>query len=147
MPAASVIVVTDGSLTLADDPAGLLTGDSYECQVTTCAIGATPNLQTVPATWCAPETQVPAATGYELTVEWLQDWRDPAGGLSGYAYTNDTLEKAFELKLDKDDTTPVATGLVRIVAGGYGGAAGVPLAATAVWPIQGKPTITMPAAA
>src|SRR5262245_57287849 len=109
MAAPTVIVVTNGSRKLADDAAGLATGDAYECQVTSAAITSSPNLQTVPATFCAPETQTPAATGYTLDVSWLQDWTAPGGGLSFYAYEHDTEEKWFELKLDKDDTEPVAT--------------------------------------
>jgi hypothetical protein len=146
MPAATLIVVTDGMLTLAADEAGILTGQSFPCQVTTAAITATPNLQDVPATFCAPATQVPAATGWQLDVKWLQDWTAPGGGLSGYTFTNDTLLQYFELKLDKDATDVVASGWVRLVAGAFGGDAGVPLPAEAVWPIQGKPEITMPAA-
>jgi hypothetical protein len=139
----TIIVITDGSLKLAESEAGLDTGEAFTCQVTSAAINATPNLQTVPATFCAPESQAPAATGYELVASWLQDWRDPGGGLSGYTFTNDTLTKWFELKLDAADVTPVATGQVRLVAGAFGGDAGVPLPATATWPLAGKPTITM----
>jgi hypothetical protein len=147
MTAAAIIVVTDGELTLADDEAGLVTGPAFQCQVTSAALNASPNLQDVPATFCSPATQAPAATGYTLAVEWLQDWRAPSGGLSGYCYTNDTLLKWFQLKLDAADTAPIATGQVRLVAGAFGGSAGTPLPATAEWPVQGKPEITLPAAA
>jgi len=145
MAAPTVIVITDGSLVLADDEAGLAAGLGFECQVTEASINAVPNLETVPATFCAPESQAPAATGYSLAVAWLQDWTAPGGGLSGYAFTHDTEEKWFELKLDKDDATPIATGQVRLVAGAFGGAAGIPLPATSEWPLAGKPDITMPA--
>lgn len=145
MPASTVIIITDGSLKLADDEAGLVTGDSYECQVTEAAINAVPNLQTVPATFCSAETQAPAATGWSLAVAWLQDWTAPGGGLSGYAFTHDTEEKWFELKLDKDALEPIAVGQVRLVAGAFGGAAGVPLPAAAEWPLAAKPDITMAA--
>ena len=145
MAAPTVIVITDGSLKLADDEAGLTLGESFECQVTEASINAVPNLETVPATFCAAETQAPSATGWTLAVSWLQDWTAPGGGLSGYTFTNDTAEKWFELKLDKDDLTPVATGQVRLVAGAFGGAAGIPLPATAEWPCSAKPDITMAA--
>jgi hypothetical protein len=140
----TVIVVTNGTLLLADDEAGLVTGVGYECQVSSAAINATPNLQQVPATFCAPASQIPAATGFELALTWLQDWTSPGGGLSGYAYTNDTLTKFFSLTLN-DQTEPIATGSVRVVAGAYGGDAGVPLTSQTVWPLVNKPTITMPA--
>ena len=142
----SVIVITDGSLKLADSQAGLTTGTAFECQVIEAAVNATPNMQTVPATWCAGESQSAGATGWELAVTWLQDWRSPTGGLSGYAYTNDAQAKWFELKLDKDDTTPVATGQAYVVAGAFGGAAGVPAQASATWPCLAKPSVTLPSA-
>lgn len=145
MPAPTVILITDGSLKLADDEAGLALGEAFECQVTEAAINAVPNLTTVPATFCSGEAQAPAATGWALALSWLQDWTAPGGGLSGYAFTNDTVEKWFELKLDKDDTTPVATGQVRLVAGAFGGAAGTPLPASAEWPLSAKPDITLAA--
>lgn len=144
MAAATIIVITNGTLKLADDQAGLATGDVYECQVNESAVNATPNLQTVPATLCQAETQVPAATAYELALTWLQDWTAPGGGLSMYAYTNDTLSKWFSLTLD-GGTEPVCEGEVRVVAGSFGGPAGTPLQTTATWPIQGKPVITAPA--
>lgn len=146
MPA-TVIVITNAHLKLADTEAGLTTGVDYQCQVTEAAINATPNLQTIPATFCQAEGQAPAATGYELALTWLQDWTAATGGLSGYAYTNDALEKWFSLTLTDSATgPPVATGKVRIVAGSYGGAAGTPLTTTQTWPIQGKPVITLPTA-
>jgi hypothetical protein len=101
-------------------------------------------LQTVPATFCAPESQAPAATGYELAITWLQDWTAPGGGLSKWAFDNDTNEMWFSLSVDDTDT-PLAVGQVRVVAGAFGGDAGTPLTATATWPIIGKPDITVPA--
>jgi hypothetical protein len=144
MPAPTVITITDGVLVLADTEAGLTTGMGFECQVTEASINATPNLQTVPATWCASESQAPAATGFELAITWLQDWTAEGGGLSMYAFENDTLQKWFSMQLDADVATTVATGQVRLVAGSYGGAAGTPLTATATWPLAAKPVITVP---
>ena len=144
MTAPVVIVITNGTLTLADTEAGLSAGEGFECQVSEAAINATPNLQTVPATFCEPESQSPAATGYELAITWLQDWTAEGGGLSNYAFVNDATTKWFELTLD-GGTEPIATGQVRLVAGSFGGAAGTPLTATATWPLASKPTITVPA--
>jgi hypothetical protein len=145
MPAPTVITITDGVVKFADDEAGLTAaGEAFECQVTEAAINATPNLQTVPATWCSPESQAPAATGFELAITWLQDWTAPGGGLSMYAFENDTETKWFSMQLDLDDDSTVATGQVRVVAGSYGGAAGTPLTATATWPLAAKPAITVP---
>lgn len=146
MTAPTVIQITNGTLTLADTEAELETGgENFECQVTSAAINATPNLQTVPATFCEPESQSPSSTGYELAVTWLQDWTAPGGGLSYYAFQNDTLTKWFSLSLDTGET--VAIGQTRIVAGSFGGDAGTPLTSSTTWPLASKPNITVPAAA
>lgn len=143
----TVIVITNATLKLADDAATIGTGgEDFSCQVTSAAINANANLQTVPATFCAGESQAPAATGYELAITWLQDWTASGGGLSMYAFDNDTLTKAFSLTL-VGATEPIATGSLRIVAGSFGGDAATPLTATQTWPIIGKPSITAPAIA
>jgi hypothetical protein len=147
MPAPTIMTITtEGSLVLADDEAGLAAGNTFSCQVTSAAITAVPNLQTTPATFCNPETETPAATGWQLVVSWLQDWTAPEGGLSGYAFDNDTAEKWFELK-PSSDAEPTAVGIVRLVAGAFLGDAGTPLVASATWPLAAKPTITYPPAA
>jgi len=139
-----VIIVTNAKVMLGDTQAdvtpGTGTGDAFECQVTSAAINATPNLQQVPATFCAPASQAPAATSFELALTWLQDWT-VADGLSMWAFTNDTLTKWFSLTLE-GATEPSAVGEVRVVAGSYGGDAGTPLTATQTWPCVNKPTIT-----
>ena len=143
--AQTVIVITDANVQFADTEVGLATAPDFQCQVVSAAINANPNLQTVPATFCAGETQVPGKTGYELALNWLQDWTAPGGGLSFFAYENDALEMYFSLSLN-DTTEPLATGVCRVVAGAYGGDAGTPLQTTATWPCIGKPEITVPAA-
>ncbi len=144
MSAPTVIIITNGVLTLADTEAELDTNSSdFQCQVTEAAINATPNLQTVPATFCAPESQSPAATGFELAITWLQDWTAPGGGLSNYAFENDTTTKWFSLKMDTGETA--AKGQTRVVAGSFGGPAGTPLTASTTWPLAAKPTIIVPA--
>lgn len=143
----TVILVTNAKLLLGDAsadviPPGTATGESFECQVTSAAINANANLQTVPATFCSAESQAPAATGWELALTWLQDWTDP-DGLSFYAFENDTMSKYFSLTLE-GSVEPIASGQVRIVAGSYGGDAATPLVATQTWPLVTKPTITKP---
>jgi len=139
---ATVIVVTDATVQFGD----VATGVDYACQVTKAELVATPNLQTVPATGCQPETQVPAATGYTLDLEWLQDW-GATDSLSQYLYDNETTEADFSVVLVNGDAlVPVASGTVRLVPGSYGGQFGTPLLATASLPVQGKPVIG-PAAA
>jgi hypothetical protein len=144
MMAQTVIVITNAHVKFADDEAGLATAPDFQCQVVSAAINANPNLQTVPATFCSGETQVPGQTGFELALNWLQDWTAPGGGLSKYAYDNDAMEKFFSLTLS-DGTEPIATGTLRVVAGAFGGDAGTPLQTSTTWPIIGKPDIVTPA--
>ena len=141
MPA-TVIVVTDATVRFGD----VATGVDYKCQATNAEVQATANLQTVPATGCQPETQVPAASSYVLHLEYLQDW-NATDSLSQYLFDNETDEVDFSVSLDATDTTamPVASGTVRLVAGSYGGAFGTPLIATVDLPVQGKPVIGLAA--
>lgn len=141
------MVITNASLKFADSQAALTTAPDFQCQVNSAAINANANLQTVPATFCAGESQVPAASGYELALTYLQDWTVAAGaGISFYLWDNDAAAKYFSLSLAGTTGPPLATGQCRIVAGTYGGDAGTPLQADVVLPIQGKPTITKPTA-
>jgi len=144
--ARSVIIINAPVFKLADTEAGLDAGEAYECQLTSAAITPQPVTNTIPATGCAPATQSPGRTGFQLDLAWLQSWGDPGGGLSGYAYNNDTLPKWFSLALDAD-AVPLAVGQVYIVAGAYGGTFGdgSAAAATAAWPCLDKPVITTPA--
>jgi hypothetical protein len=131
---------------LADSEAALTTGVAYECQLTSCEIASTPNMKDVPATGCAGASQTPGLSSWALNLNWLQDWTAPGGGLSGYAYTNETAEKWFSLQLDANVATTVATGHCWVISGSYGGAiGGDPAPATAVWPCLEKPDITFPA--
>jgi len=138
--AQTVIVITNANVQFADDATGIATAPDFQCQVISAAINANPNLQTVPATFCSGETQVPGQTGFELALTWLQDWTATAG-LSEFAWDNDAAEKYFSISLDDAVGSPIATGVCRVVAGAFGGDAGTPLQATATWPIIGKPDI------
>jgi len=144
--ARAVITLNNPIFKLADTEAGLTAGDSYECQLTSAAITPSPVSNTIPATGCAPATQSPGRTGYSIDLAWLQDWSVPGGGLSGFAYENDTAPKWFSFQLDAADTAPIATGQVYVVAGAYGGTFGdgSAAAASASWPCLDKPTITIP---
>lgn len=145
--ARTVITINNPIFKLADSEAGLTSGTAYECQLTSAAITPQPVSNTIPATGCAPATTSPGRTGYQLDLAWLQDWTAAAGGLSGYAYNNDTLPKWFSLALDSVGApTVVATGQVYVVAGAYGGTFGDGSAApaTASWPCLDKPAITLP---
>lgn len=145
--ARSVITINNPIFKLADTQAALGTGTAYECQLTSAAITPQPVFNTIPATGCAPATQSPGRTGFQLDLAWLQDWTATAGGLSGYAYDNDTEPKWFSLEVDSvDHPEVVATGQVYVVAGAYGGVFGdgSAAAATATWPCLDKPTIAKP---
>lgn len=147
--ARTVLRFNNPTLKLADTEAGLSTGTAYECQVTSAVVTANPTFQEIPATGCAPATQSPGQTGYQLDVEWLQDWNAPAGGLSGYAFENDGAPKWIEIVPDVADPTTKLTGQVYIVAGNFGGTFGDGSAgvSTATWPFVDKPVVTTPVAA
>ena len=142
MAGPTVLNLKQCTVKFADTSAGLTSAPDFTCQVTSAAVKVNAKLQTVPATMCAPESQSPAASGWSLDLQWLQDWGAAApGGMSEYMFTNDTQLKFFELK-PVDPTAPTCNGECYIVAGDYLGAAGTPLLATATCPMPQKPTIT-----
>jgi len=142
----TAIIMNNPTFKLATTQAGLSAGTAYECQLTQAVINALPNFTTIPATSCAPATQSPGKTGWELQVDWLQDWSASLGGLSGFAYTNDTKPMWFELIADPATPAVKATGQVYLVSGSYGGPIGTgdAIAATATWPCLDKPVIAFP---
>lgn len=145
--ARSVLILTNPTFKVADTEAGLATGQAFECQLTSAVLTPQPTTTTIPATGCAPATNSPGKTGYNLDLAWLQDWNAPGGGLSGYAFANDGALKWFELVPDKADVAVGAIGQAFVVAGGFGGTFGDGSAAatTATWPCADKPAITTPA--
>jgi hypothetical protein len=148
--ARTVITLNNPIFKLADDEASLATGEAFECQLTSAVITANPVFNTIPATGCAPATQSPGRTGYQLDLAWLEDWTASAGGLSGYALENDGAAKWFSFALDSVGApTVVATGQCYVVAGGFGGTFGDGSAAAtaATWPLLDAPTVTTPALA
>ena len=138
-------VITAAVITFADDQAGLETATlTYDCVTTGAGFTASPNLTDVPATGCAPKSQVAAASSWVLDIAWLQDWQSPGGGLSGFMFENDALTKWVRV----EPTTPGLPAMeaeVTIVAGTYAGTFGELLVATSSCPTSGKPTIALPA--
>lgn len=147
--ARTVITLINPKLVVAATQAGLATGTAYECQLTSAALVPTPNTTAVPATGCAPATNVPGRSTWELQMAWLQDWTAPAGGLSNYCIINEGLLVWYKLTLDNvGSPTTVATGQAYVAAGQYGGEfGGAPAVATANWPCFDKPAFTVPALA
>ena len=149
MANATVITITDSIVKMSvgdteppdwDAATGV---ETFSCQVATAAINATPNLADVPATFCQPATQVPAASSYEVAITALQDWTDVAG-LSMFLFDNETKLGWVQLSIptnDVGDAIAVATAQVRFVAGSFGGEAGTPLQFDVVLPVQGRPAI------
>jgi hypothetical protein len=133
--------VTDAIVTFGDP-----TAVNYECQVTQAAVTSTPNLITVPATGCQGSSQMPAASTYALQLTYLQDWGE-TGSLAQFLWDGEGTESTFSVTLSSAPLYPVATGVVRLVAGQYGGDFSQPLTATVTLPCQDKPTIVAGAAA
>ena len=140
MAGPNTITIVKGQLRFAvSDDAGGGTGLlDANCQTTSAAVNATPNLQTVPATFCSPESQSPAATGWELAVTLLQDWEDP-DGICWYVFDHDTELADWELALS-DDQDAIMHGQCRLVAASFGGDAGTVLTSQVTWPCTQKPS-------
>lgn len=140
-------VITQATVKFADTEAGLASATTtYECITTGAGFTASPNLVEVPATGCAPKSQVAAASSWVLDLAWVQDWQSPGGGLSGYMYENDGAKKWVHV----EPTTPglpAATAEVTIVSGTIFGTFGELLVATASCPASDKPEMTLPVAA
>lgn len=151
MAAANIINIKNAHVRFADTEAGLTSAVDFQCQVNSAAINANPSLQTVPATFCAAESQMPAATGWELVLTWLQDWGAPTaagppatGSMSQYMFDHDAELHWFQVEpVDVNlADVPAASGQCWIVAGAYLGDAGTPLQATSNCPLPVKPTLT-----
>lgn len=139
-------VINAATVKFADDEAGLATADTYECVVNGAGFTASANLTEVPATGCAPKSQVAAASSWVLDIAWLQDWQSSGGGLSGYFFENDG-EKKFVSVQPTNPSLPAAVAEVTIVSGPVYGTFGDLLTATASCPAEEKPTMTLPAMA
>ena len=145
----TVMILNNPTLKVATTEAGLTSGQSVECQVTSAAVTASPSFVTIPATGCAGATQSPGLTGFQLDLAWLQDWQaPPPGGLSRFAFENDARPVWFELTPDAADATTKVTGEAYAVSGAIGGTFGDGSAATATatWPLVNKPDVLMPVA-
>lgn len=142
------IVYTNPAFKVADDEAGLTTGEAFECQLTSAVLTPNVTYATFPATGCSGPSESPSRAAWTLTLNWLQDFTAPGGGLSGYSITNATQEKWFELIPDKNDTTVTASGPVFVTPGAFGGTFGDGSAgtATADWKCSADPTFLFPAA-
>lgn len=136
--AQTVLVIKDATVQFAATELALATSPDYTCQTTSAAINANPNLQTVPATFCSPESQAPATTGWELALTVLQDWGS-TDSISDYLFDNDAT-RAFFLIQPNDPAIDGMTGECWIVASTYLGDAGVVLTATVTLPCIAKPT-------
>ena len=118
-------------------------GNDLSCQVTSGALNASPNTtdDTTPATFCGPEVTetTVGVTSYTLDATILQD-PDIAAGVSAWLFEHDTESAYFMLGLDGVNP-PKAVGLVRVVAGAFGGDARVTLTADLTLPVSRKPDI------
>jgi hypothetical protein len=124
-------------------PSDYSTGVDMSCQVSSAALNAssTVNTVTVPATFCAPEENVPqpASTAYSLDATILQD-PHISTGVSRFLFEHDTKSAYFMLEL-ASGMAPRAIGVCRVIAGSFGGDARANLTATLALPVTGKPQI------
>lgn len=138
--AQTVLVIKDASVQFADTSAALAAAPDFTCQVVSAAVNASPNLQTVPATFCGPESQAPSATSWAIDLNVLQDWGAiGSAGISEYLFDNDAKRKWFLIQ-PYDPSVMGMTGECWLVAGSYLGDAGTPLQASVSFPCIAKPT-------
>lgn len=117
---------------------------SFVCQIKSGQLtpSASNTTQTIEATFCSPEEEVPnpGLTTYGLELSLFQDphVRD---GLSSFLFQYDTLEAYFLLGLNAALAPPRAVGRVRVASIQFGGAARTNLSADVTMPLSGKPDI------
>lgn len=146
--ARDVMIFNSPTLRVATSQAELAAGIAVECQVTSARVQAQPQYQTIPATGCAGASQSPGRTGWQLVLNWLQDWRKgEAASLSWFAFENDGRDVWFELVPDSADATTSIEGHAFATSGDFGGTFGDGSAAdaTATWPLVEAPVPTVPA--
>ena len=99
------------------------------------------NTVTVPATFCAPEENVPqpATTAYSLDATILQD-PHISDGVSRFLFEHDTESAYFMLEL-RSGSAPRAIGVCRVIAGSFGGDARANLTSDLSLPVTGRPQI------
>lgn len=133
----NVIVITNATVELGPTAAATV----FTCQVSQAALTPTANTVDVPATFCAPASQAAAASSWALDLVLLQDWGDVASA-SMFLFDNDAQVVDFKVDGIGISGSPMqATGQCTVVAGAFGGEAGIPLEATVSLPILGKPVI------
>src|SRR4029079_3680589 len=114
---------------------------AYECQITSAVISAEVAFTTIPASGCEGATQSPGAPSYVLTLDWLQDWSAPGGGLSQWAESHAGQPAWVELTPNTADAATKATGPVTVSPGDFGGTFGdgsPGLAGAPTWPFTAR---------
>jgi hypothetical protein len=88
-------------------------------------------------------------SAYALHLVAAQDW-DTAGGLARFLWDNEGEDAVFVVQahgqdVDPSDSTPAATGTVRLVAGSYGGEVGTYAELDVTLPCATKPDLAVAA--
>ena len=139
MPKYVIVPSPDAVVKFTIPAGGAGTAVSFECQVTSGAVIATPTPLTVPATGCEGPSTRQAASSYTLNIAFLQDW-GATDSLSQFLWDNQLEDADFELSVGATPI-PIATGVCQLVAGDYGGDFANPLTAVADMGITGTPEI------
>jgi hypothetical protein len=117
----------------------------YNCQVTNFVLNPTANTTERPGTYCEAPATLNAASSWEVSFEYLQDW-GAANSLSEFFNTNDGSEVFFEFAPDVPDV-PIASGSFNCMSGSYGGDAGSSWVSTGTCGMKAAPVFTPPVAA
>jgi hypothetical protein len=117
----------------------------YACQVINFQLDPVQNTSERSGTFCAPPATLNAASSWEVSFEYLQDW-GAANSISQFFFDNDGSEVFFSFVPDVPEV-PTATGSFNCMAGSYGGDAGSSWTSTGTCGMVAPPTFTPPVAA
>jgi hypothetical protein len=137
---------TSTTVTMADYETS---SDTWRCQVTSGVLTPSANSEDseILATFCTAgrTTTIPKQSRWTLDVDLYQDPQitgvAPLGGLAEYTYRNDAKEVYFMLGLNGTTLPPRAIGRVIMTPEAFGGAARVPLTASASWQVTQWPDL------
>jgi hypothetical protein len=119
--------------------------EDYSCQVINFTLNSVANTTERPGTFCAAPATLNAASSWEVSFQYLQDWGATAS-ISQFFFDNDGAPVFFSFVPDIP-TVPTATGSFNAQAGSYGGDAGTSWDFSGTCGMNGVPTFTAPVAA
>ena len=141
MAVVSINPTNSGTLKLGLTAAPTL---DYACQVTEWTLIPVTNQTERPGTFCSAPTQIPGASSWTVSFNYLQDWGQATNSISKLFFENDGKILFFEF--DPTQATPFAVpkalGSFYAMAGSYGGPAGDTWVFSGTCSMTGPPTFS-----